>query len=434
MKADKKEALFKEFLESSEILITDKSSASRRRLTKTLVDMGAKRNQISSIAHYSEALEVIESKKPKLILSDYALNGGSGFDLFREYRLMYPNDKKSVLILVTSNISQSAVAKAAEEDVDSFIIKPYTVKSLEKSLIATVIAKLYPSEYVQAIEKGKEALFEGKYEAALDIFEGALNLNKKPSLAKFYHGQAKYMLKEISEAEEDYKEGLKINNIHFKCQIGLYELFQKDGKHKEAYDVVKNIAKYFPANPDRLKEVVRLCMITQNYSDMEMYYNLFMQLEERPEDVINYICSGLYITGKFYMLQGEMQKGRAIFEKVGISCAGTTKFLSAMIVLLVDYKVYEDAQKLLSRFSSSPGDESAYLISSYLANSNDMESTEKISKGLELYNNGHKSPVAVEILINALEADGNTKKAAEYREEAQHSWPERFGSVTGAAA
>ena len=192
MKAEEKEKLFKDFLESNEILITDKSSASRRRLLKTLVDMGAKRNQIRSIAHYSEALDVIETKKPKLILSDYALNGGSGFDLFKEYREKYPEEKKSVLILVTSNISQSAVAKAAEEDVDSFIIKPYTVQSLEKSLIATVIAKLYPSKYVQTIEKGKEALFEGKYEAALGIFAEAIPLNKKPSLALFYHGQTKF--------------------------------------------------------------------------------------------------------------------------------------------------------------------------------------------------------------------------------------------------
>ena len=433
MKAEEKEKLFKDFLESNEILITDKSSASRRRLLKTLVDMGAKRNQIHSIAHYSEALDVIETKKPKLILSDYALNGGSGFDLFKEYREKYPEEKKSVLILVTSNISQSAVAKAAEEDVDSFIIKPYTVQSLEKSLIATVIAKLYPSKYVQTIEKGKEALFEGKYEAALGIFAEAIPLNKKPSLALFYHGQTKYMLEAAEEAEGDYKEGLKINSIHFKCQVGLYELFKKDEKYKEAYDVVRNIAKYFPANPDRLKEVVRLCMVTENYSDMDMYYELFTQLEERPKDVINYICSGLYVYGKYLMLNSEMDKGREVFEKVGVSCAGTSKFLSAMILLLVDYNIFSDAQKLLARFSNDPNDKSSYLISSYVANSEGMDNTEKISKGMELFNNGHKHHVAVSILIGALEKDEKFKKAAEYREEAEHIWPEIFKKELKAA-
>ena len=122
----KKKQLFKEFLAKNKILIADKSSASRRRLVKTLVDLGANRQSIHSIAHYSEAIDIIDNEKPALILSDYTLNGGSGFDLFKHYKEAHPQVKNATLVLVTSNISQSSVAKAAEGDVDSFIIKPYT--------------------------------------------------------------------------------------------------------------------------------------------------------------------------------------------------------------------------------------------------------------------------------------------------------------------
>ena len=85
MSKDKKAQLFKDFLATGDILIVDKSSASRRRLTKTIVDMGGKRNQVHSVAHFSEAIEIIDSKKPKLILSDYEVNGGycSACDLYR---------------------------------------------------------------------------------------------------------------------------------------------------------------------------------------------------------------------------------------------------------------------------------------------------------------------------------------------------------------
>lgn len=434
MKQEKKEELFKEFLSSGNIMIVDKSSASRRRLTKTLVDLGANRNQIESVSHFSEAIANIETKKPKLILSDYELNGGSGFDLFKEYRLKYPDEKKSVLILVTSNISQSAVAKAAEEDVDSFIIKPYTVQSLEKSLISTVIGKLYPTEYVQAIEKGKQAMFDGNYEEALGIFEGAKSLNKKPSLAMFYHGQTQYMMELMEEAEGDYKKGLEINSIHFKCQIGLYELFMKDNKFHEAYSIVKNIAKYFPANPDRLKEVVRLAMVTENYADMEMFYEIFTQLDARPDDVINYICSGMYITGKFHLINGDKEKAREVFDKVGVSCSGIPKFLTAMIKVLVENDIHDDAQKLVSRYGNSPEDQGPYKIGNFIAYSKDTNNTEKISKGLELWNNGNKDPDAVRLLIEALRADGSDKKANEYLEEAQHIWPNQFATKAAEAA
>lgn len=433
MKADKKRELFKQFLETNHILIVDKSSASRRRLTKTLCDMGAKRAQVDSVAHYSEASDVISEKKPKLILSDYAINGGSGFDLFKEYKEKYPDEKKQILILITSNISQSAVAKAAEEDVDSFIIKPYTVQSLEKSLVNSVIGKLYPSKYVEAIEKGKEALFAANYDAALALFDEAKTLHKKPSLAHFYHGQAQYMLEQNEAASGDYKEGLAINNIHFKCQIGLYEIFKKEEKFVEAYDVVKNIAKYFPANPDRLKEVVRLAMVTKNYGDMEMFYDIFTKLDERPEDVITYVCSGLYICGKYYMLEGKLVEGRSIFDKVGISCAGSGKFLRAMITLLVEYGIYDDAQKLLNRFDGGD-DQTTYMISSFLAESNNLNSVEKVSRGLELYNKGMKDPLCTDIMIKAMIAEGADKKAQDYLEEAALLWPNKFNLPNKAAA
>lgn len=433
MKQAKKAELFKEFLQNNEILVIDKSSASRRRLTKTLVDMGSKRNQVHSVSHYSEAIEVIKTNKPKLVLSDYAVNGGSGFDLFKEFRETYPEEKKATLVLITSNISQSAVAKAAEEDVDSFIIKPYTVKSLEKSLINAVINKLYPSEYVQTIEKGKEKMFAGEYQEALSIFEEALSLNKKPALAHFYHGQAKYFLESIDEAEDDYGKGLALNNLHFKCQIGLYEIFQKEKRYKEAYDVVRNIAKYFPANPDRLKEVVRLCMITKNYEDMDMYYDIFVNLEERTDDVIDYICAGLYIYGKFSMMNNDKSKGKEIFEKVGVSCAGKAKFLKAMIINLVENEIYLDAQKLVNRFASSDENVADYEISSYIAHSGNASPTDLVSQGLELFNKGFKHPMSTRIMIEAMRKAGSDKKAEEYLDEAQHLWPEEFGGNKKAA-
>lgn len=434
MKEEKKKELFEEYLKTGNILVVDKSSASRRRLVKTIVDMGSSRNQVDSVAHFSEAIEIIDTKKPKLILSDYDLTGGSGFDLFQIFREKYPDEKKAVLVLVTSNISQSAVAKAAEEDVDSFVIKPYTVQSLEKSLITTVIGKLYPSDYVQTIEAGKEKLFAGDYSEALDIFAKAKTLNNKPSLAMFYHGQTQYLLEQMDKAEDDYKDGLQINSIHFKCQVGLYELFMKDEKFFEAYSVVKNIAKYFPANPDRLKEVIRLAITTEHFEDMQMYYEIFTQLDERPDDVINYVCSGMYIYGKFKFLNEDFDNGKSVFEKIGISCVGIAKFITAMIKVLAEYKFFDDAQKLVSRYSSRPEDANAYKLGNFIAYSNTVEIRARISEGLDLWNNGIKDPMAMKITIDALREDGSDKKAEQYLEEAQHVWPDIFKASLKEAA
>tara|TARA_Y100000780_G_scaffold132772_1_gene119420 strand:- start:132279 stop:133583 length:1305 start_codon:yes stop_codon:yes gene_type:complete len=425
MKAQKRQELFKAFLEKNKVLIVDKSSASRRRLAKTLIDMGCKRNQIFSVAHYSEALETIKTEKPKLVLSDFNVQGGSGFDLFKEYRQMEKELSDTTLILITSNISQSAVAKAAEEDVDSFIIKPYTVQSLEKSLVTAVINKLYPSKYMKKIDEGKKLLLEGDYEKALEVFDEAMKLTEQPSLALFYHGQAKYFLDQVDEAKADYKKGLEVNKIHFKCQVGLFELFKKEKKYAEAYSVVKNIAKYFPANPERLKEVVRLAVVTENYDDLEMFYETFTELEERPADVVNYMCSGLYVLGRFRFFNGHKSQAKDIFDKICISCMGDPKFLKAMIIKYVEEKMFPEAQEVLRRYPTDTGDQTGYMVSTYLANSSDMSIDELVSSGLELFNNGHRHPLAAEILIQALYKSGS-KKADQYLEEALHDWPEKF--------
>lgn len=425
MKAEKKKQLFQEFLKNNKVLIVDKSSASRRRLVKTLCDMGSKRNLISSVAHYSEALDVVQKEKPKLVLSDFKVQGGSGFDLFKEYNEQEDNLKDTILILITSNISQSAVAKAAEEDVDSFIIKPYTMKSLEKSLITAVVSKLYPSEYMKLIDAGKEKMFSGQYEDALEIFEAAKSKSKKPSLAHFYHGQTQFFMEQAERAKGDYAEGLAINNIHFKCQVGLYELLIKQEKFHEAYDVVRNIARYFPANPDRLKEVIRLAVRTGNFEHMEEYYELFTDLEEREPEVTKYVCSGMFVAGKFYLYENQSEGARSIFDKVAVSCEGDTKFLKEMIKTLSKFNFYDDCKSMLKRFPSDNENVADYMISKYLANLDEMNNTERISQGLELFNNGHKDPLAADILIKTLYKEGN-KRADEYLEEAQHLWPDEF--------
>ncbi len=425
---------FKEFISSEEIMIVDRSSASRRRLVKTLVDMGADRGKIHSVAHLTEALEIVNTSLPKLILSDYTIKGGSGFDLFKEYRLRHPQEKKAVLILITSNISQSAVAKAAEEDVDSFIIKPYTMQSLDKSLVSAVINKLYPSEYIQTIDAGKEKLVANEYEEALKLFEKAKGLNKKPSLAIFYYAQTKDLLNIKDEAEQGYKDGLKVNKIHYKCQVGLYKLFMDKKDYPNAYAVVKNIAKYFPANPDRLKEVIRLAITTKNYEDMEYYYNLYIELDERDEQVTNYMCSGLYVTGKYYFLEHKLDEGKKYFEKSAVSCAGKAKFLFAMVKVYIENNLYPEAEKLLPRFGKAKSDVKYYMISFYLAKHKKFSLDECISKGTDLWNKGYKDPQAVKILIKALSDGGHEDKAKQYKEDASYEWPEEFSPSKEQAA
>ncbi len=423
---DKKE-IFKQFIESNEVLVVDKNSGSRNRLLKIVSDLGAKRHMIHTASGLVEAEAIIKEKKISLVLSDYFVAGGSGFDLFKMMREKEPN-RKLIQILVTANISQTAVAKAAEEDVDSFIIKPYTLQSIQENLISTVVAKVQPSQYMVKIDEGKKAMAEMNLDMAMELFQEATKLHAKPALALFYMGQVEYMRKYLDEAKGNYQNGLAFNSIHFKCLIGLFELFMKEKQYNEAYGVVKKIAKYFPANPDRLSQIIRLAVQTENYSDMQFYYEVFTTLEERTPILVNYIGAGMFVSGKFCLKNNDVEGALRYFDNIAVSCAEYTKFVRAMITALIQHDKGKEAEKYLSRFPPSAKDEEDYKVSDFLVTAKVIpDKSHVVKKGLDLYNQKIRDLECMKALINAMVAAGyKEEKVSKYRNELTTLWPEEM--------
>jgi CheY-like chemotaxis protein len=424
---DKKE-VFKSFISTHDVLVVDKNASSRNRLLKTVCDLGCKRNTVHTCGTMAEAEEIINTKNVGIVLSDYVIGGGSGFDLFKMVREKKSSEKKDLcLILVTSNISQTAVAKAAEEDVDSFIIKPYTVQSIQENLLSTISAKISPSPYIVKIEEAKTQIFAGKYDEAMTILNVAMKLHPKPALALFYLGQAELLKSHVSQAEGNYSKGLSYNNIHYKCLIGLYELFMKQNKYTEAYQVVKKVAKYFPANPDRLTQVVRLTMQTQNYEDMQEYYDIFTQLDERTPQMTNFMGAGMYISGKYCFQNNKEEMGLKFFDNVAVSCSEHTKFIKAMISVLVDYNKAEDAMKMLSRFPAGSDKTPDYMISDFIISAKMIDNPGALVKtGLDLYNQNIRDYQVMVALIEAMEKSGHKQdKLQEFKDEVKKLWPEK---------
>lgn len=418
--------IFRDYIQKIDVLIVDKNPSSRSRLLKIMYDLGCKRNKIFTAGEMSEAEELIATKDVGIVLSDYFIGGGSGFDLFKLVRQKFPDRKELSLILVTSNISQTAVAKAAEEDVDSFIIKPYTIQSIQENLVATVSNKVKPSPYIQKIEEAKAFLFSGKIDEAEAILKDAKKLHQKPALALFYLGQVEYMRKAIDAAKGAYSTGLSFNNIHYKCLLGLFEMFLELNKFNEAYQVVKKIAKFFPANPDRLAQIVRLAVQTENYDDMQMYYEIFTSLDERTETMVNYIGAGLYISGKHKLMNKKIDEAIRLFDNIAVSCSEYPKFTRAMITTLVDYGQVGSAEKYLSRFPPGSNDQEDYLVAEYLIMSRKEEQKSSIAKfGLDLYNKNIRDPMCMKIMVEAMEVCKYKQETIDkFKAEFHQLWPE----------
>src|SRR5690606_38254818 len=170
-----------------------------------------------------------------------------------------------------------------------------------------------------------------------------------------------------------------------------------------AYEVVRKIARYFPANPARLGEIIRLAIKTNNVEDMGLYYEIYTSLEERAEVLTNYVGAGLFVGGKYYLRESKRDKALAYFDSIAVSCARFPKFIRAIITLLVENNMASDAEKYLLRFPAGTMDTPDYLISDFLILSRmTMDKAQIVKKGIELYNQQIKDPLFLRVLLDAM--------------------------------
>jgi CheY-like chemotaxis protein len=422
----------KDYLSRHEVLIVDPVSSARVSLAATLAKMGASRQKMALVSSLAEARTEIQKSKPKLVFTDFMIGADSGLDLLQDQKTNYSKEelKATMFVLVTSNASQSTVARAAEEDVDTFIIKPYTIDTLRKTLASTVHQKLNPSRYLQLIEQGKEHLFKMEFDRALDLFEDAMLLHEQPTLACFYAGQAEFMKTAIASAEGNYEKGLSFNKIHYKCMVGLYELLMSQKKYHEAYGIIRRLAQYFPANPKRLASVLRLTILTENFEDIEGYYQIYLKIGERGEDLVKYMCSALVVNGKHFLRQEKNVRAIQLFDSAAVSAGGKTHFLYYIIETLVDFKLLDEAERFLSRLGKLAPDSEDYLISNFLISTLYDDLNASIQMGRKLLRDGVESPAVYEKLIAQSIKGEYVDAAEELFLTGCKKWPDRTGDFT----
>jgi CheY-like chemotaxis protein len=397
---------FAKYLEGKKIVIADPSAAARSGLVSVCRDLGAKTSQITLVNSFKQAVEQIEALKPHIVLAEYQLGKRCGLDLLQTMRVRDAEELKSTLfVLITGNTSQSAVARAAEEDIDAYIIKPFTVDMVRKLLIKAAMIKLKPPNYLLKIEEGKKALSDSRFEEAEKAFNEARTLDPSPALACYYLGHLHFIRKLFEDAKGDYKTGLNFNKIHYKCMVGLYELLASRKEHAEAYEVVKRISQYFPANPKRLAEVLRLAIVNAKYEDVEKYYAIFCNIDERDDMLIRYICAALVVCGRFYLGTNSRTRALDLFTKAAATGTGRTKILKEVVQALIDFTLHKEARLFLSKFPAESQTSPEYLVLDFQLTNAEGNSSATINKGRAILAAGvHDAHLFAIMIQRSLEA------------------------------
>lgn len=356
--SDNNEAL-KAFLKRCKVLAIDQNSVSRTFLMKMLEQMGIEKANISEHKSFETARVAIIGTHPEVIFCDNSIGYEKSIELLHIHRGDQNKAPESVFFFLTENTSQAVIGRIAEEDMDGFLLKPFTKSEFEKTFQWVAQEKLLPTDYQKSIKKGRDLLFKGDIDQAVSIFETALGQHPEPATAHFYLGQAKLMRKMLEESQSDLKMGLTFNQIHSKCLVGMFDVLMEQNKSEEAYEVLRRLIALFPQNPKRLSTALSLAVKTANFRDIEDYYGFFQKNPEQTVDLINHMCSALAVNGKYHLIKNSPEHALISFNRAVEHGDGKEKYVVFIIETLKRFGFTAEAQEFEDKYIKNNKDKKA---------------------------------------------------------------------------
>lgn len=417
------------FLFNNKILIVDRKKSIRGALHGAISNtFDVKNINILDARDKFEAFEKIKEVEPIVIISNYELEGKeSGIELFVKYREDFKSGKNCVCILLVSDDSQSMIAKAAEEEVDGFLVLPLNIKTIINILKSSIEIKVETKKYMDLINSGKDLFDVGKYIEGMTLFKDAIKLKKKYSMGYFYLGQCLERLNDTKDATKMYQRALNYNSMHLKSLIALYEVHFKNKEYLQAYDIIKKINKNFPTDPQRLGKVIHLAIQTENYNDIELFYDIFKNLENRDQISTRYISAGLLIATQWFFQNEKVEHALEVLAKIKTSFSVHSDLLEKAIEILVEHNYMEEANEYYLCFSANENDSKSFKIASFLVNKDKLKDPELVHEGMELINQMDvKNYMVHNIIYHSHLNLGNESAAQKIMEEMKILFPEKY--------
>ena len=114
-----------------EVLIVEDRQVMLKILHRLLVQLGFSR--LDGAANGIEAMQKISAKHYDLILSDWNMDGMSGFELLKIVRAG-PGTRETPFVLITAEAKPENILAAKAAGATGYLVKPFKLDMLEKTL------------------------------------------------------------------------------------------------------------------------------------------------------------------------------------------------------------------------------------------------------------------------------------------------------------
>lgn len=412
-----------DFLGDGNCLIVEPSQSFAFAIQNTIQLMGVPHSKIQITRRLQDAKRLILELKPKLLISEYEIDGHYAIDLF-EIQGSYSQLSDRVSMIHTLNSSESAVAEASEGEVDGYLLKPFSMKDFQQKLESILSTKLNPSPYFLKLNSGRKFLNEKEFQKAADEFLLAKPLDPKPTLACFHAGQAFQFLGDTPRALLEFQEGLGHHPLHYRCLTGEFDAFMESKKYDEAFQLIETIKSHFPITSKRLGQFFVAAVFTNHFEELTHFCQLMIQFEHRSAELVRISSLAMLTAGRHYLKESQFEKAFIAFE-LGYQVSGKNfEILEKSVNEFLKMKDFLRAQALFNRASSAEFGKTHFKVLEFRVGQHSLSPEGLIKKGQQLIDDGHGNPEIYLAMVKAMAMLGKEILAGTFISKVQRTHPE----------
>lgn len=244
------------------------------------------------------ALKAMKQKDFDLAIMDWNMPKMKGIEVLEHIR----NDKKfrdMPVIMITAESNKEIVAEAAESDIDAYILKPLTVKSLENKVKGVIDKYNNPPEFMLLLKEARELLEKGEIDEAIEAAKKAIVAEPKSSRPIRVLGALFYEKNDILNAEKCFLRAAKMNRLDVFAYHHLGEIYLKKNDLEKAGKFFEKAMKISPRHYQRAFNFAKRLLANNNLTKAKPLFNKVFDLAEEPlaqkEEV-----AFLYLKNKHY--------------------------------------------------------------------------------------------------------------------------------------
>lgn len=420
---DKVKAAIQDFMRDQVCLIIEPSQAFSASIQSCLNEMDLPLAQVITSRRFEDAKRIIHERRPKVVITEYEVEAKYGLSLL-EVQGEYHDELSRVSIIITRNTSDSAVAEAAEEDIDAYILKPFSSGDFGQKFLEILQKKVSPSEYAKKIHLGKKLLLSKHYDEALNEFLESKKLDSRPTIACFYAGQIYLEQGHFAAALKEYRSGREYQPLHYKCLMAEFDALMARENYAEAYHLVQLIYSNYPVNAERLGQIFIAAVFTQHFDEIENYFQLFLKLEVRTAKLVQLTSLALYTAGRFFLAKVNTAKACDYFDMGVLSTSRDIGFLDKVIHELLLVNAVKEAEAFLAKILPADVGTAEYNRLSFKVGRHILPTDQVIEKGRKLVIAGQGNPEVFEYLVKTLALAGKELMAESIIARAVESHPQ----------